>query len=201
MGSGYLQLGRVARVPIRFHWTVLLALGAVTAVMRSPLAWLLVLVVILCHEAGHAALVRRFRLSVLSIDVHALGGVCRYSGSPTDVQRCIIAWGGVLGQAVLFGACAGLASLIGRGGRVRDVLDVISAANVALAFLNLLPLRRFDGAEAWQLFRPKNLRALLARARRSSARADLRAQERRIREELARIEARAGRDASDDLLN
>ena len=56
---------------------------------------------ILIHEMGHAVLVRRVGLHAVSIDVHGFGGQCRYAGYPDPLQRSIVAWGGVLAQALL----------------------------------------------------------------------------------------------------
>ena len=40
-------------------------------------------------------------MQIVSIDVHGLGGVCRWYGVPSPRWRAIIAWGGVLAQAVV----------------------------------------------------------------------------------------------------
>src|SRR5262249_43925839 len=92
-------------------------------------------------------------------DLHGLGGICRYSGYATDVQRSVIAWGGVIAQAGLFAATNLLVSVFPAlmHTKMRQALEMFLGANLLLIALNLLPIARFDGREAWALFRWTNL--------------------------------------------
>jgi Zn-dependent protease len=151
--GGYLSLGRWRGVPIRLH--VLTPLGALffTRFRFEPGAWLGFLLVILLHEMGHALLVMRYRLRISSIDLHAYGGVCRWSGSAGDRERAIIAWGGVLAQAALFAVTASLVSVAGLPSTQfgQELVDVFLRTNLLLMAINLLPFPPLDGAEAWKL--------------------------------------------------
>ena len=40
---------------------------------------------------------------------------------------------------------------------VDQIVEVFTATNVVMMLLNLLPVRPFDGAEAWRIFRVRNL--------------------------------------------
>ncbi len=151
--NGYLPIGRWRGVPLRMH--VLTPLGALlfTGFRFAPGAWLGFVVLILLHEMGHALLVMRYGLGVSSIDLHAYGGVCRWSGLATERQRSVIAWGGVLAQLVLLVLTASIVAVVGlpRSLFVRELVQVFTTTNVWLILLNLLPFAPLDGAEAWKL--------------------------------------------------
>ena len=101
---------------MRLHWT--LPVGALVFGQGRfvPGFWLGFFLLVFMHELGHAVLVRRYGHHVVSIDIHALGGMCRWSGEPTAIDRSRIAWGGVLAQAVAF-AVATAAIGAGRSAR------------------------------------------------------------------------------------
>jgi Zn-dependent protease len=151
--SGYLQLGRFRGVPIRAH--VLLPLGALffSGFRYEPGAWLGFVLVILLHEIGHALLIMRYGLGISSIDLHAYGGATRWSGRATDRQRSVVAWGGVLAQAALFGATTAFVGVAGPPGTEfgAELVYVFTTTNLWLMALNLLPFPPLDGAQAWKL--------------------------------------------------
>ena len=154
--TGYWTAFHLRGIPIRFHWSVPAGALFVSGLTIRPGVWVGFLALVLIHELGHAVLVRRQGLNVIAVDVHGLGGVCRYSGfRVTPVQRSIIAWGGVLGQALLAGVGFGLAAYSPLLGSpfVAQLISVFTWFNLFLIVLNLLPFPPFDGAEAWQLFR------------------------------------------------
>lgn len=160
---GFTTIGQIRRAPLRMHWTA--PLGILILGGLSIPASLGLFLTFLVHELGHAFLVWRFRLSVLSIDIHGLGGLCRWAGPATDVQRALIAWGGVLAQIVLIAIAQSIAKL-GAGlvsPMIGDTLSYLTAINLLMIGLNLVPIRPLDGAEAWPLFRFRNLRALWRR--------------------------------------
>ena len=108
---------------------------------------------ILVHELGHAALVRAYGLPLQSIEVHGMGGVCRYSGRPSPVAQSVIAWGGVLAQGVIFGGTVAWLLVVGRPQSffVQELFNVFLQYNLVIMALNLLPVSILDGKEAWQL--------------------------------------------------
>jgi hypothetical protein len=151
--GGYLTLGRWRGAPVRVHWT--LPLGALVFAQGRflPGFWLGFFLLVLIHELGHAVLVRRFRQRVVSIDIHALGGMCRWSGEPTAIQRACIAWGGVLAQAVALAAAHAAIIFAGRpdSAFAAQLASAFTATNVWLIAINLIPVAPLDGAEAWKL--------------------------------------------------
>jgi stage IV sporulation protein FB len=155
VSRGYLTLGRWHGAPLRFHWTLPIAALVFGQGRLAPGFWLGFVLLVLVHELGHAFLVRRYRCQLISIDVHAFGGVCRWQGDPTARQRAMIAWGGVLAQSLLFVAVGVALEAAGDPSSMfaRDLVDAFVSTNAFLILLNLLPVAPFDGAEAWKLLR------------------------------------------------
>ncbi len=120
---GYLRVARFRGSPVRVHWTTpvgaLVFCGTVLGFGFAPAAWGAFVVLLLVHELGHAVVVRRCGLPVRSVDIHGLGGICRYEGHPGEVDRAKIAWGGVVAQALLLVATALLRPSFPRTGRWR----------------------------------------------------------------------------------
>ncbi len=152
--TGFLQIARIRGAPVRLHWSV--ALGAVffTGLHFEPAAWFAFLALVLIHELGHAAVVFSCRLGVAGIDVLAFGGVCRWSGESTPLQRAVIAWGGVLAQlalcAVTWGVVVATGPPTSRFGA--EVASVFTETNLWMVMLNLLPIPPLDGGTAWTIF-------------------------------------------------
>jgi Zn-dependent protease len=149
--GGYLQIATVRGIPIRLHWT--LPVGMLVLGGFSPAIWLAFLVLILGHEAGHALLARRYGFRVENIDVTGFGGLCRWTGSATEHQRSVIAWGGVAAQAVLLVATLAVVLVAGwpTSWAGSAFVHVFTRTNAILMVLNLLPFAPFDGAQAWLL--------------------------------------------------
>lgn len=172
MENGFYTLGRFGGAPVRIHWStpigVILFSILFNGLRFAPWVWATFIALILVHEIGHAALVRRFRLHLVSVDIHGIGGACRYAGSTTPLRSSIIAWGGVLGQAALLVLALPALFLLPGGTPfwVREVVSVLIWSNLYLMAINLLPMPGFDGAEAWRLFGRSGLRAWWRQRRR-----------------------------------
>jgi Zn-dependent protease len=152
--SGFLTVGRFRGAPVRLHWSILVGMLVLTRFRIAPGDWLGFLIVVLAHEFGHALLVERLGLLLVSIDVHGFGGACAYTGTPTSRERAIVAWGGVIAQAAILVLVGIPLALFGwpESGALADLVDALTWSNVALIALNLLPVAPLDGAEAWRLF-------------------------------------------------
>jgi hypothetical protein len=154
--SGYLQIAAFRGAPIRAHWTLPILCAMWSGLRFAPGAWLGALLVVLCHELGHALLAKRYRLEVVEVMLHGFGGHCAYAGEPTAWQRSVIASGGVLAQAVLLAVAAPMEWLLVASGReapalVWDLIYALTVANLGIAMFNLIPIPPFDGAEVWKL--------------------------------------------------
>jgi Zn-dependent protease len=171
--SGYLRIGRLRGASLRLHWTVPLGVALLTGLRFAPGAWLGVVVLLVVHELGHALAVARGGLRLTAVDVLGFGGLCRFEGYLTPRRRVLIAWSGVLAQAALGLATLGAVTWLGHPARpfAEDLVGALLYANLWMILVNLLPLRPFDGAEAWGII------ALLtaARARRRLEVAEARA--------------------------
>jgi Zn-dependent protease len=177
-GRGYLEVGRWGGAPVRLHWTLPVGALVFSQGRFSPGAILGFVLVVLIHEVGHALVVRRQRLRVLAIDVHALGGVCWWQGDATPIARARIAWGGVNAQLVAFGFAVLALWTLGTPSTAfaADLAQAFTTMNMWLVALNLVPVAPLDGAEAWKL--PGLLRAR-SRARVASASAKVTAEAKR----------------------
>src|SRR5512138_2215541 len=111
--GGYLSLGRVAGARVRAHWT--LPIGAlIFGGGRISLGYLTGFVLlVLVHEVGHAVVIRKRGYRPTGIDLHGVGGLCRWTGDPTALDVATIAWGGVWAQGVLLVATLAATNLLG----------------------------------------------------------------------------------------
>jgi stage IV sporulation protein FB len=147
---GYLTIARLGGTPLRLHWSLPLGALALTGFRFDPGAWLGLVLVVIAHELGHSVLVRRSRLDVESIDLHGLGGECRFSGYATPWQRAGIAWGGVLAQALLLPIGFWLTPRL-EPSVMQRAIATFGMPSLWMIGLNLLPIAPLDGHEAWRL--------------------------------------------------
>jgi stage IV sporulation protein FB len=187
--GGYLTLGRWGAAPVRVHWTLPLGAFFFGHLQWVPGFWLGFFLVILIHEMGHAFVVLRQRARVLAIEVHGIGGVCRWTGDVSAVGRARIAWGGVQAQFFALLAALGARQLFGPppSAFTAELLEAFTTTNILIIGLNLIPVPPLDGAEAWKLF------ALLRQQRARRRAPDVRPA---VERELAALDAsdRAPRD-------
>jgi hypothetical protein len=100
------EVMEIRSVKVFFHWSVLL-IGAVILLgaLEEPLLAFAVLAayfgVILIHECGHMVAAQRKGCAVLSIEVYPIWGITRFSQPYSRFDLCVIAWGGVLAQAIV----------------------------------------------------------------------------------------------------
>jgi stage IV sporulation protein FB len=153
--SGYIRLGRFRGAPIRAHWSTPIGLLLFSGLSLNPLVWAALLSLMLVHELGHALMARRYDLQLVSIDITAIGGRCELEGDPTLRQAAIVAWGGVLAQAVVLVAAFALRTFVHviSAGLLDGVWDTLITTNAILIVINLLPIKPLDGATAWRLFK------------------------------------------------
>lgn len=138
-------------MPIRLHWSIPLGALLFGHFQFVPGFWLGFVLLVLFHELGHAYLAHRRRLDVLEVQVHGLGGVCVHaSGSPFD--NAIVAWGGVLAQALFLIPAYAIPHFVPvTNVYVAQLVWAFTTTNLWLIGLNLIPIEPLDGAQAWQL--------------------------------------------------
>jgi Zn-dependent protease len=152
-------------VPIRAHWSVLIALGlfaSLIATVELPVlrpgrpgtaywaAGVVTAVVLfgalLAHELAHAVTARRYGLRVRRISLWMLGGLTELEGEPpTPRADALIAASGPLTSLALGAIFTAASWLVGGGGLVAAALGWLGAVNVLLAVFNLLPGAPLDG--------------------------------------------------------
>jgi Zn-dependent protease len=190
--GGYLRLGRLGGASVRLHWSLPFGVFLFTGLRFAPGAWVGFLLIVLVHELGHAVAVVRSvsdgggphapRLRLVAIDVLGVGGLCRFEGYPTPRRRVLIAWSGVLAQAVVLVAAGIVRVVLGRPALpfAADLLDALLVVNAWMIAVNLIPIPPLDGAEAWgvvQLFAAARARRRMeaGEARAAADRARIRA--------------------------
>ncbi|MDP1824177.1 MAG: hypothetical protein Q8L48_13070 [Archangium sp.] len=162
MRDGYLVLGRWGGVTVRLHLLApLIWLFYVGNAASVPGALLGLVVLIFVHEVGHAVLVRRNGGWVQSIDFLPFGGECSWHGSVSPVGESVIAWGGVLAQALLLAVVNAMLLVTGRPHEpfLGSLVHSLTVTNLFMIGLNLLPIPPLDGSRAWLLI-PRGLARL-----------------------------------------
>jgi Zn-dependent protease len=159
--SGWLRIGSFHGAPVRVHWTLPVGAYVLTGAGFVPGAWLAFALLILAHEFGHALIVRAYGFQVISIDVHGIGGECRWTGAASERQGANIAWGGVLAQIVVLLTTPIWGSRIPQPAPpfLAQMISAFTVTNVILIVLNLLPIPPLDGATAWKVLRVGDLLA------------------------------------------
>jgi len=171
-GGGYLRLGRLRGVPVFMHWSAPLGALLVSRFRWLPGAWVAFVVLVLVHEAGHALLVQRVGARAVAIELHALGGECRWQGTVSPLGRAMVAWGGVLAQGVVLSATYAALALAGPPSDpfLGQMAMAFTTSNITMIAFNLFPMRPLDGAEAWRIVPLLRERWRAARARGRRAR-------------------------------
>ncbi|HWH71277.1 MAG TPA: site-2 protease family protein [Candidatus Sulfotelmatobacter sp.] len=167
------QIGRVAGIAIYVHVTfflLLLWIGASHFSVRHSWsdAWggiafiLLLFVIVVLHELGHALTARRFGIRTRDITLLPIGGVARLERMPEEPKQELLV--ALAGPAVNVCLAVLLFAILGAGRQLADLANVgmvggnflasLMWVNVALAVFNLVPAFPMDGGRV--------LRALLA---------------------------------------
>ncbi len=167
--KGSLQVGKIAGIPIRLHWSLVLLVifamgpGVGVSVVLSELAWIAaIFACVLIHELGHSIFARHRGYKVRDIVLLPLGGVSEIVGISNSARdEMTIALIGPLTNCAIALLLVGIAAsrglelwpptLFGREWLVR-----VMWANVMLGGFNLLPALPLDGGRA--------LRGFLARS-------------------------------------
>jgi Zn-dependent protease len=141
------------------HWSVFavsafILAGVVTHPALSILGLICHLGVLLIHEVGQLYAAQQKGCKVLSIRLYPIFGITYFETPWSKLDHCVIAWAGVVPQAIVFiplvawVATRGYTNIEG----VNMVLAILGFFSLGVAIFNLLPISPLDGAIAWQLF-------------------------------------------------
>ncbi len=158
------ELGKLAGIRVRIHWSFLLlpafvawSVGSMAGAQAALAAVLFILAIFGCvvlHELGHALAARRFGIGTEDITLLPIGGVARLQRIPRQpLQELVIAVAGpavnvVIAASILVGTLVapnGAATLLDSDVLSGSFLGRLFWANIALVIFNLLPAFPMDG--------------------------------------------------------
>lgn len=165
-----LELGSVAGIPIRVHWTFSLLLlwvafgnfAATSSISATLLGMLFILVVFGCvvlHELGHALTALRYGIRTRSITLSPIGGLAALESSPRHWREEF--WVTAAGPAVNAVIAALLLPFVilfsnpaeflaNPFGSVGGFVFMVFAANMMLVLFNLIPAFPMDGGRIFR---------------------------------------------------
>jgi Zn-dependent protease len=183
----YMINTRLLAMCICVRWQFFIALPVFCLVTRSALGGVLALqsliVLMLAHELGHAALARYCGLQVERIELQLLQGSCVFSAPRSEIEAIIVSWGGVMAQLALFIVFEALyhgVQFSSAGSQfLYPIFAVFIAWNAISLAVNLLPIEGVDGHTAWKIVPAIRNGAFMeyVRARRAAAPVTLRARQ------------------------
>ncbi|HEY4052604.1 MAG TPA: hypothetical protein VGL74_02610 [Terriglobales bacterium] len=150
------KIGCLRGVDLYIHWTVFAVIALILAgVARRPLLSVVGLTaylsVLLIHETGHLIAAQRKGCEVISIQLYPFFGFTRFGTPWSRFDHCVIAWAGVIAQAVVAIPILVTVELFGysRFEAVNMLIAILCYYSIFVAFFNLLPIAPLDGSVAW----------------------------------------------------
>lgn len=149
---------RINGVPVLVHWSVWVIVALILFnVIRNPLGSILALLaylgMFLIHETGHLVAAEKMHCEVFWIRIYPICGITSFEIPWSKFDHCVIAWGGVIAQGIVFTPIVVAVALFGytRFEPVNAVLAILGFFSLGTALFNLLPLRPLDGSIAWAI--------------------------------------------------
>ena len=108
---------------------------------------------LILHESGHLMMARRRGYQAFSVALYPIFGLARFEAPDSRLDHALIAWGGVLAQAVvaipltLYIVLAGYTPFE----PLNAALAILGGYSLFVAVFNLLPIRPLDGSRAWDI--------------------------------------------------
>jgi Zn-dependent protease len=178
-GRAARPVGRVLRIPIFVHSSMVLLAALVTVVygnyvrvgldLTGPLAYVVGLGFVVCllgsvllHELGHALTARRFGIGVRGITLELLGGYTEMDrDAPSPRVDALVSLAGPAVSLVLGGLATAAAVALPDRTVAGQIAFQVAASNVLVAVFNVLPGLPLDGGRAlraglWALIKDRN---------------------------------------------
>lgn len=153
-----IKIVEIKGVKVFLHWSVLLIgviilLGALEETLLALVVLASYYGVILIHECGHMVAAQRKGCAVSSIELYPIWGITCFRVPYSRFDHCVIAWGGVMAQALVGVPLVAWVAVFGytRFQPLNAILAILGCFNLSVAVFNLLPIRPLDGAIAWAL--------------------------------------------------
>jgi Zn-dependent protease len=167
------EVMEIKGVKVFAHWSVTLigivvSLGAISEPGTAIPGLLSYYGVILLHECGHMIAAQRKGCVVWSIELYPIWGITRFNEPYSRYDHCVIAWGGVIAQAVVAVPIVILCETFGysRFQPLNTVLGMFGFFSLFVAAFNLIPAPPLDGSIAWGLVPVLFRRAVRSRTER-----------------------------------
>ena len=150
---------KISGIPVKFGFSFVFNIFFVFSYIFTPLglpaALVSITLIILVHELGHAFMARGRGYRVEGVQVQFAGGYCEHEACDYERDDVLIAWGGVIGQAVLLAIFIPLyfllyKSVVAYSLLLQTIFLVFIYHNIFTVVYNLLPFPGFDGRIAWQ---------------------------------------------------
>jgi Zn-dependent protease len=152
------HVAQVCGVDVYVHWSVfaigvLILVGAIRSPYLSFIGVAAYLGLLILHESGHLMMARRRGYQTFSMALYPIFGLASFEAPDSRIDRALIAWGGVLAQAVvavpltLYIILAGYTAFE----PLNAVLAILGGYSLLIAAFNLLPFRPLDGSKAWDI--------------------------------------------------
>jgi len=158
MSKRLIYVAQIRGVNLHVHWTILLVGGAMLlGAARNARLTFVVLIsyvsVLLIHECGHLIAAQRRRYAVQCIELYPIFGFTRFEIPQSRLDMCVIAWGGVIAQAVIGIPLVIWIAVVGytKVEEINAALAILGVYSLCVAAFNLLPIPPLDGAVAWKL--------------------------------------------------
>ncbi len=153
----FIKLFRFRNTPIYAHWSLCIVM-LIVIVASIKYSFLLIsvisiLFVTLIHELGHMLLANKLGLKTIRINLYLVHASCERQLAKTDFDNYLVAWGGVLAQAVFFIPSIILFHLFINQlpGYLLISLFFLGHVSLLMALFNLLPFPSFDGGYCWKV--------------------------------------------------
>jgi membrane-associated protease RseP (regulator of RpoE activity) len=154
----FTEVMEISGVPVYAHWSLLLIgalilIGAIERPAETIAAWASFFGVILIHECGHMVVAQRKGYQVLSIKLYPIFGFVCFQEPWSRLDSALIAWGGVVAQAVVAVPLVVFVTIFGftRYDAVNVAIGVVGYYSLIVAAFNLIPVPPLDGAKTWYL--------------------------------------------------
>ena len=174
------EIMRIKGVPVYLHWSVLLIAILILLNVSEFFVGTAYLGVLLIHESGHLIAAQPMRSEVVSIQLYPIFGITRFEIPWSKFDHCVIAWRGVIAQALVALPIVGWVALFGTraSSQLTPSWPFWDSSAWALRFsisfqyhlwMELLPGRSSRGDKARSLQKPETAAAVeIGRAKRGS---------------------------------